>query len=298
MARPSPQTERLVEIIEFMAQAPERGYRLTELANRIGTDKATCYPMLSELTRVGWLVKDRARRTYRLGPRLVALGAAAATAQTVSQAAGPAMAELSDELGAMVCLILPSSDDLVIADVVRPTDGGVDIPALHPGDRIEFRPPLGSVLAAWSGPHSAEVWIRRDDAPVDHHDGYRRALEMIRRRGFAVEQLPVTATDLGRMTTDVLGEALGSQRARQLASNQGSVLSSDVLVAEIDPTAQYEPLAVSAACFDGSGGAVAAISALPFPAAISGTALEELGRRVALAAAAITRHLGGVSPAI
>lgn len=296
MARPSPQTERLVEIIELMAEAPGRGFQLTELANRIGTDKATCFPMLSELTRVGWLVKDRDKRTYRLGPRLVALGAAAATAQTVAEAAVPVMADLSDELRAMVCLILPSSDDLVVADVVRPSEGGIGLPALHAGDRIEFRPPLGSVLVAWSGPHAADVWIGRDATLSDARDDYRRTLQAICRRGFAVELLPFPARDLDRMTMDTIGQSLGSHRARQLASNQGSVLSSDLLVAEIDSAGSYEPLAISAACFDASGTAVAALSVVPLRAPLSGTALEALGQRVTSAASAITRFLGGVPP--
>ena len=151
MARRSPQTERLVEMVEYLAADPHREYQLTELARLVNLDAATCHPMLTELTRVGWLVKDRVRKTYRLGPRLIAVGAAAQASLQIATYARPEMLRLSADTGVPACLFIPSSDDLVIADLTYPDGTDTGHLPLQAGDHIEFGPPLGAVLAAWAG---------------------------------------------------------------------------------------------------------------------------------------------------
>ena len=76
MPRSSPQTERLVDTIELLAAVPAEGRTLADIARHLAVDKATCYPMLTELTRLGWLVRHPRRKTFHLGPSLVTLGRA------------------------------------------------------------------------------------------------------------------------------------------------------------------------------------------------------------------------------
>ncbi|MCV7176134.1 helix-turn-helix domain-containing protein [Mycolicibacterium sphagni] len=296
MARRSPQTERLVEIVEYLAAAPQDTHQLTDIARQLGIDKATCYPMLTELTRVGWLVKEQRTKAYRLGPRLVAVGEAAAVAQQLAEVAQPAIAALSADLGCMVCLVTPSSADLVIAHVERsPQDARPDLP-VHPGDRLEFRPPLGAVLIAWAGPHAVDVWLRRDPVYAADPGQCHHTLGVVRGRGFAVEMLPVPITELRSMASDTIGEFYGSRRAQRMAGNQDHTLSSAQLLGDIDKGAVYEPLGISSACFDASGAAVAAVAVIEPPTPIAGAALMELGGRVRAAAAAVTARLGGHPP--
>ena len=87
MARSSPQTERLVDTLELLAAVPTEGRTLAEIARHLGVDKATCYPMLTELTKLGWLVRHPRRKTFHLGPSLVTLGRAARTLEPGRQPA-------------------------------------------------------------------------------------------------------------------------------------------------------------------------------------------------------------------
>ena len=293
MARRSPQTERLVEIIETLAAAPQREYRLAELARLVGLDAATCHPMLTELTRVGWLVKDRDRKTYRLGPRLIAVGVAAQDSLPIAESARPHMQRLSTDTGLATCLFIPSSNDLVIADLTHP-----DIPDTHPlplqpGDHVEFGPPLGAVLMAWAGPYAVDTWRRRSPAGSADPDRIWQVLRTIRDRRFSVELSPLPRSEMEAVTDFAISEVHGSRRAERLIGGQRPVMTPELMLGEINAAETYAPLSVSATCFDPGGAPVAALSALTMAEPLSGAGLTELGGRVRAAAHAITACLAG-----
>lgn len=291
MARRSPQTERLVEMIETLAAAPQREYRLTELARLVELDAATCHPMLTELTRVGWLVKDRDRKTYRLGPRLIAVGAAAQAALPIAEYARPEMQRLSAATDLPTCLFIPSDKDLVLAELIYPNGFDIQQLPLQPGDHIEFGPPLGSVLMAWAGPYAVDMWARR--AEVEDADPRRifEVLRTIRDRRFSVELSPLPQSEMRARTDFAIGEVHGSRRAARLIGGQRPVMAPDLMLGEIEVSRTYVPLSASATCFDPGGAPVAAISVLTMAAPTTGHQLVALGGQVSAAAEAITEQL-------
>lgn len=293
MARRSPQTERLVEMVEYLAADPHREFQLTELARLVDLDAATCYPMLTELTRVGWLVKDRVRKTYRLGPRLIAVGTAAQSSLQISTYARPEMLRLSALTGVPTCLFIPSSEDLVIADLTYPDGSDHGHLPLQAGDHIEFGPPLGAVLAAWASQYSVDTWLRRVQPGPDDPVRTWQVLRTIRERRFSVELSPAPQSEMQQMTDFAIGEVHGSRRAERMIGGQRPVMAPELMLGEIDEAAVYVPLSVSAACFDPSGAAVAALSVLTMADPKTGTELLALGARVSAAADAITAHLDG-----
>ena len=50
--RPSPQTERVVNLFEHLAADASRGLTLAEVSRHLSVHKASCHSMLSELLRV------------------------------------------------------------------------------------------------------------------------------------------------------------------------------------------------------------------------------------------------------
>lgn len=293
MARRSPQTERLVDVIEFLAQRPEGHYRLTELARAVGADKATCYPMLTELTRAGWLVKDPKRKTYQLGPRLGRIGAAAAPPSSLAVMAKAEMTDLSRRLGCLVALIVPSADDLVIAEVAR-TDGNAMKPDLQPGDRISFQPPLGTVLVAWSDVRTVDAWLGRDPGSNATFADYWRVLTRIRERHYAVELVPTMPGRSCEATVEQIGRAYGSARADSLAAVLGSAVLADMPL--IDDTSVYAPLSINAAVFNAPGYPIAVLCAADLSAGLTGAQIHEIGIAITDAAERITRLGGGCLP--
>ena len=293
MTRRSPQTERLVEIVEFLAANPQREYRLTDLARLVEMDAATCHPMLTELTRVGWLVKDRTRKTYRLGPRLVAVGSAAQVSLPIAACARPTMERLAADTGLPACLFLPSSDHLVIADLTYPDDQRLP---LQPGDHVEFGPPFGAVLAAWASPFHVDAWLQRIESGAEDPVATWQTLRTIRRRHFSVELSPQPASSMRELTDAVSGVLHGSRRAEWMIGGQRPVMTPGLMLDGIEETTTYLPLSVSGACFDPGGTPVAALSVLAMAAPTTGRELLTLGAQVRTAADVVTRHLGASPP--
>ncbi|CAM3278144.1 helix-turn-helix domain-containing protein [Mycobacterium frederiksbergense] len=293
MARRSPQTERLVEMVEYLAADPHREYQLTELARLVNLDAATCHPMLTELTRVGWLVKDRVHKTYRLGPRLISVGASAQASLQIATYARPEMQRVSTETGVPACLFIPSSDDLVIADLTYPDGEDSGHLPLQAGDHIEFGPPLGAVLAAWAGQYTVDTWLRRVEPGPDDPGRTWQILRTIRERRFSVELSPASQAEMRELTDFAIGEVHGSRRAARMIGGQRPVMTPELMLGDIDDAAVYAPLSVSAACFDPGGNPVAALSVLTMAEPRTGRELRDLGASVSAAADAITARLHG-----
>ncbi|WP_139807281.1 helix-turn-helix domain-containing protein, partial [Mycobacterium avium] len=141
-ARPSPQTERVVNLFELLAADGSAGITLAEASRRLHVHKASCHSMLSELLRAGWLLRDPVRKTYHLGPALVRLGREAAARYPALVLARSVMDELAAATGAHCVAFSVSEDYSTVVDQVRSRRGGG-----HPmpiGTQFPHRPPYGA----------------------------------------------------------------------------------------------------------------------------------------------------------
>ncbi|HYL50415.1 MAG TPA: helix-turn-helix domain-containing protein, partial [Acidimicrobiia bacterium] len=100
MARPSPQTDRVIALVELLAARPGQGFTLAELTRRLRVNKSTCHSMLTTLAGAGWLLRDPYRKTYRLGPALATVGRAAASGFPALDIARAAMVDVGLEVAA------------------------------------------------------------------------------------------------------------------------------------------------------------------------------------------------------
>ncbi|HJQ48855.1 MAG TPA: helix-turn-helix domain-containing protein [Amycolatopsis sp.] len=294
MARSSPQTERLISIAELLAADPRYGRSLADIARHLGVDKATCLPMLQELVRAGWLVRHAARKEYRLGPALVPLGRAAAAAVDVVDAARPRLAGLADDVGAAVGTVIPSVDELVLAEVVQPMSGRRGALGLRHGDRFPLRPPLGAVFVAWSATGGVQHWLDRRAAEVDDEvrAWYGSVLAVVRARGFAVEQ-----DRPERPSVTSSGTATELRLSRRLHAESRSRMADRVLVGSLEPDEGYSAFSVNAPVFDRQGDVALALCAfLDPPVPRRGADLAAIGQRVRMAAADVTCAIGGIWP--
>jgi DNA-binding IclR family transcriptional regulator len=304
MARPSPQTERVVAIVDLLATYPGEDFTLAELARRLGVSKPTCYPMLATLTRAGWLLRHPTRKTYRLGPALVPAGRAAATGTPVLDLARPRMASLAEASGLTCMGLAPSADELVVVELVRPpalagVAGGAF--GLRLGDSIPPRPPFGAVTVAWQGEEAAEGWLRAGGATGDRRRRYEADLVAVRRRGYAVElrepiqeriasladQLRSAVADRGataRIIHDLVDQAVGD------------LADEHVLLADIDPERTYRPSSINAPVFDPEGAVVLVVCLIDARSAMTGRDIAGVGEQVRSMTADLTRALRGRMP--
>src|SRR5690242_13893127 len=85
--RASPPTARVVAVLNFLASHPQEQFGLSELARRLDLSKPTCLGIVTTLAEAGYLVRDAAEKTYRLGPALITLGHTAQESMRISPAA-------------------------------------------------------------------------------------------------------------------------------------------------------------------------------------------------------------------
>lgn len=319
MSRPSPQAERLVDLIDLLASRPEDGFSLADIARETGVNKATIHPMVVALARRGWLLRHPRRRTYRLGPALVAVGAAAERGHPVLSAARPLVRETAEQTG-LVCFLLVSGgipggpDDLLVAEISRPAAreapvgaaGGSSYQGLRLGSRIRPQPPLGAVCVAWADGEVIERWLTRlgPERPADAFAQVSPGLEGVRGRGWALEVENRTHLELARLAT-ALGEdhrhAGHAATLRQMLHEISRAFDlADTLPAAIRPAEAYRATAVNAPIFAVDGTVVAVLclacatdEGLPQRA---GAEIIALGEQVRAAADAVTAATHGRLP--
>jgi DNA-binding IclR family transcriptional regulator len=302
MPRASPQTDRVVAVIELLTVHPDADFTLAELARRLGVSKPTCSPMLAALTRSGWLLRHPTRKTYRLGPALARAGQVAAAGTPVLDLARPGMVELAEQCR-LACLgLAPSADALVVVELVPAPGPDRKAFGLRLGDRIPPHPPLGAVLVAWQGEEAMDVWLHGSRSPVPQarSSQYARDLAAIRERGYAVElRAPIqervawladelrAAVRDGRATVDI--HDLVDQAVGELADE-------DVLLTDIAPDRAYRPSSINAPVFDVDGSVALTVCLIDAAGPLSGAEIVAVGERVRDVTAEITRTLGGRPP--
>jgi DNA-binding IclR family transcriptional regulator len=289
MARPSPQTARLILVVDLLASDPGRGRSLADLARHLDLDKATCLPMLRELVVSGWLVRMGPRKEYRLGPALIDVGRAAATGQDIVDLAGIHMTRLANELDEAVAAVTPTADALIVSEIVQPRSGRRRV-SLRISDRFYNRPPVGSVFAAFADPTEQEEWLGRRASPDQDEvrDYYLRALGEIRDRGYAIEH---NTADIASEFT-ITHEFDRRYRHSIFRGDESAALADSALLDSIDPARTHQIFNVAAPVLDGSGRPLLAIVVLLDHTTHRTTAeIERMGRAVALAAESASHAL-------
>jgi len=299
VARPSPQTERVVDLVDLLASRPDDALTLSEISGSLGVNKATCHAMLATLTRAGWLLRHPTRKTYRLGPTLAAVGRTAAADIPALEFARPTIVELSHELG-LVCLALaPSDDHLTVLDEVGPAPV---VRAFRIGEQVPVHPPFGAGFVAWSEPATRDRWL---DAAASNASGRaycEQALEAARRRGFAVELVTEPEARLRAIVADLGGSLSGASVGQPDTTRMRALLDQLVseplgdepfLPVEVVPDERYRVSTIGAPVFDADGRVVLVIVLVSSGTRLPGMRVETIGRRLVGAAEALTAVLRG-----
>ena len=99
---------------------PHDRFGVSELARRLGLSKPTCLGIVTTLTDSGYLVRDAADKTYRLGPALITLGHTAQESLRVNPAARDGTAPAVGGSGTTAALSAVIDDRITLLDLVAP----------------------------------------------------------------------------------------------------------------------------------------------------------------------------------
>lgn len=279
----------MVRLFDVLAADTGSGLSLAEVSRRLGVHKASCHSMLTELLHAGWLLRDPVRKTYQLGPALVRLGAEAASRFPALDLARPAMTQLSGSTGAHCIAFSIAADHVTVVDQVRnPRAAG------HPmaiGTELPSRPPYGASVASWLPPEERDRWIAGVPAGVREH--YRRALQLARRRGYAVGLHVLADVRLQELASLIRATETRQGRLGHLASalTEELMLSEEWFPASLSPRRRYDVSHLDSPVLDAEDRPVLMLSLVPVPGTMTGTEVARMGALLARSTSGLSRAL-------
>lgn len=284
MARRAPAVERSVAVLNFLATHPAERFTLSEIARATDLNKATLHAILAALNASGYVLREEERKTYSLGPALVALGSAAVEANPAVQVAGPQMQLLSSELE-LDCVASAAIEDriVILARTSSRRPFGIDV---QPGQRLPLAPPLGTVFVAWSPAEDIDRWLAKVGPSATGADieRYRQAVESVRARGYSI--------GLG-------GEAVADaeeDEATTLAESVARIRVDEYALIELDHSSAYRLNHVGAPVFDADGRVALAVFLIGFHGDIPAAEVPRYAERLRYACQSVTEAIGGQEP--
>lgn len=288
MARRAPAVERSIAVLNFLASRPDDRFTLSEIARAADLNKATLHAILGALTEAGFVLREEERKTYGLGPALVALGGAAVEANPAVQLAIPHMEGLSNELG-LDCVASTAIEDQIV--ILTRTSSrrpfGIEV---EPGQRLPLAPPLGTVFVAWSSQSEIDRWLAKVGPKASNADiqRYRQAVDTVRGRGYS---LGLGGEPIPREERTVKG------RPRTLEDNVRNIRVDEYALIELDNSSAYRLNHIGAPIFDAHGRVSLALFLIGFQGDIAAGEVPRYAERLRYACAAITEKIGGREPA-
>lgn len=287
MARRAPAVERSIAVLNHLASRPDDRFTLSEIARATDLNKATLHAILGALTESGFILREEERKTYGLGPALVALGSAAIQANPAVQLALPHMEGLSNELG-LDCVASTAIEEqiVILARTSSRKPFGIMV---EPGQRLPMSPPLGTVFVAWSSQAEIDRWLAKVGPSASKADiqRYRQAVDTVRARGYS----------LGLGGDPVPKAERAVSKARTLEDNVRNIRVDEYALIELDNSSAYQLNHIGAPIFDTNGRVTLALFLIGFKGDIGAGEVPRYAERLRYACAAITEKIGGREPA-
>lgn len=292
MPRPSPQTDRVVAVINLLS-TQESGATMTEIARHLEMNQSSCVHMLAALTAAGFLFREPSDRRYHLGPAMVMPGRVAARRYPELATAREEMDTLSRTFG-RPCFAFSREGDH--ARLVHYTwDSGSPAPEMRLGDTVPMVPPLGALFLAWDEPKVVARWLALDTSMDDQRAmRYRTQLAAVRARGYAVEAQPPSEriTELSRVVDDRPSPQRDGRLYRMLVAHEGG----EHLLTEVEADLAYAVHAIGAPIFTEYEAVEMSFNMIGFDQPITGAQIHRIGAAVRAAADRTTAALGGRVP--
>ena len=290
MPRVSPATTRVVELLDFLAEHPDESFRLSEIARRVGFNKATAHGMLAVLADAGYLAYDESTKAFSLGPTVVGLAQAAVAHESkLALFALPEMEALSRSIGTQVLANTTAGDEFVVIAAAGEPGGGR-------GARVGYRgrmvPPLGMIYHAWAADVRVDVWLDRISAEPQERARYRALLAMVRERGYSISADQEARERLDAALQLLLDNADDNHVRGKLTALIADIARGEHELVEIAPNRSYRTRQISAPIFDAQGEVRIGLLITGLPE-LPGSQLVKYAEDTVQAARRITRLIAG-----
>ena len=298
--RASPPTERVVAILDFLADHPDERFGVSELARRLGLSKPTCLGIVTALADAGYLVRDGADKTYRLGPSLITLGHRAQESMRISPAAREELRRLSARFGVTAGLSAVIDDRITLLDLVSPAGAK---PGVEVGQSYPFAPPVGLMFVLWDD-EAVRDWLAKEPTVPLHPSRteparLQRVIERCRADGYLVERLTPGGRRLYSMMAGMSSTLPDELRA--LLGELVSDIGERVHLRDEDErggkgrSTRFDISVISAPVYDHYRRQVM-VASMHIGKALTDNEIRERAKALVATADAVTEQLGGTAP--
>jgi DNA-binding IclR family transcriptional regulator len=248
------------------------------------------HAVLAVLTASGYIVRHPSRKTYTLGPVLVAAGHATLEQHPAIDLARDDIRRLSRTSKFEFAVTTAVLAEIVILVRVGPRHAqGPEV-----GQRIPLVPPIGSVFLAWGTPVEQEAWLARAPYSRQEKKHEQTILETVRARGYSVTLRTPTYPYYQEVVADAAGRPpAAAQMALRAVTAQ---LGHEYHLGEIDATAVYDVAMIAAPVFDTEGQVLLAIAASGFPGPLTAQEIQHHAKQLRDVGLRITRVTRGLVP--
>lgn len=277
MTRSSPSVQRVVAVLNFVADHPDQSFTLTDLVRALKLSRATCHGLLTGLVEAGYLFR-RADKSYVLGPALLAIGRNADSLLSPLQAAQPEMRVLADEFDVVCSAVFRDDDALIVRERAASRS---HLGWATPRDtRLPLRPPYAGMFLAWLSAAEAEAWMDTLEPPVppEHLETMRSAMEFTRAHGYSA--VIMASSNPGPSLADMAYGPPGGEAPITFTDRH-------------DPEALYHLRSVSAPVFDSQRRVSFTLSLVGFGAMVEGAQIRRIGETLRASCDRITAYIGG-----
>ncbi|GAA2409320.1 IclR family transcriptional regulator [Mycolicibacterium llatzerense] len=292
IGRASPPTARVVAVLDFLARHPQEQFGLSELARRLDLSKPTCLGIVTTLAEAGYLVRDAAEKTYRLGPRLITLGHTAQESMRISPAARTELRRLSETFNATAALSAVIDDRITLLELVAPPGSPEPVQV---GQSYPFAPPVGLMFVLWDE-RAVRDWLGKEPTIPLRTDSARleRVIAECRESGYLVERLTPGGRRLYAMMAGMSSNLPDELRVLlgELVSDIGERV---YLPSESGGRSKHDISVIAAPVFDHHQRQVMVLS-LQIGRALTDAEISKRARGLVAAAATLTTQLGGSQP--
>ncbi len=218
----------------FTRQRP--GIGLSDMARLSGTNKATCYRLLSEMQAFGLIEQDPETRDYRLGPAVLRLSVLREAAVPMRDATRPVLDRLSEATGESAHSSMLIGDRLQMMDFAYSHRHGTRV-IFDDTDTLPFHATSSglAVLAYLPDPLREKVLSAPLSAATRHTQTdprrLRGTLDEVRHRGFAEVDggFEVDVTGFAVPLFGPRGDCLGALAVAAPSARVTPALRSDIL---------------------------------------------------------------------
>lgn len=183
--------DRLFGMVELLASEGTLG--LTAISNRLKLNKSTVHRLLNSLIFMGYVKQNEENGRYELTMKLVDLANRLMDTKDVVQIVRPHLRRLMELSGETVHFVERDGADAVYIDKVESFSNKVQMVS-HIGSRLPmYCSGVGKAIAAeLDARETEEIWrssviVRRTPYTITDYQEFRRNLEEVRERGYALD---------------------------------------------------------------------------------------------------------------